>query len=94
MPIVIPDGTPYGTEEYKFAKSVTRAKVIIEIYDDSPNSDRQVLRVRHEIDGEEHGCEYALRPFTQQTIGKLLDLSLKKLMETKGNEDATKPSEE
>lgn len=84
------------TEQYAFAERVTRAKVVVEIYDDSsitPHGrvvERQVVRARLDKDGAEYGCEILIAPWTELTIGRSLDLALTELM--KGIPDATNPS--
>lgn len=67
------------TEEYEFAESVTRAKVVVEIYDNRPYSAVQIVRARCNVDGTEHGYEIRIRPVDDLTIGQSLDIALRKL---------------
>lgn len=85
------------TEQYAFAERVTRAKVVVEVYDDSSMAldgavvERQVVRARLDKDGAEYGCETLISSWTELTIGQSLDLALTELM--KGRPEGSKPNE-
>jgi hypothetical protein len=74
------------TKQYAFAERVTRAKVIVEIYDGSVKPlkgaviERQVVRARLDKAGVEYGQEVVIVPWGEVTIGQAIDLALRELM--------------
>ena len=74
---------PQKTEQYRFAESVIRKKMKVELFDNRPYTTNLVVRAQYDRQGVEYGVQTEIRSSDAMTIGQALDVALQKLMEDK-----------